>query len=329
MKPWSKILTFSLAGAALFFLLFNLVEIVGPLLTLLPVLALAAAGLALRTWIAQRDAPLGLAAGHLLVLQLTLLLGVLLPEMIFFRQSPDSVALLRFQRLVPPFLGVPMGMLSIHLLLRLVVGRENRVTRLWLGWFFPSLLLVVGVQVWRHLLPGYWPLARPADALWLFLLLTPIALIWPGAFLRPAAAPERKNRTYFLLQAVLAACAVLVYHGLSAPRIALVLLIVFSPLPLLWWRRSDPAAGSDGPVIGRPEEREEWLRRCGITAREREILDLLGQGCSNREIEDRLFISLPTVKRHLANIFRKTGCRSRLQLVTRYGGSAKPSSFPE
>jgi ATP/maltotriose-dependent transcriptional regulator MalT len=42
----------------------------------------------------------------------------------------------------------------------------------------------------------------------------------------------------------------------------------------------------------------------GITARERESLELIRSGCTNQEMADRPFISLATVKDHDTNIFK-------------------------
>jgi DNA-binding NarL/FixJ family response regulator len=55
--------------------------------------------------------------------------------------------------------------------------------------------------------------------------------------------------------------------------------------------------------------------RYGLTARELEIVSSVVQGDSNRNIADRLGISLQTVKHHLTNIFDKTGASSRLELA--------------
>jgi DNA-binding CsgD family transcriptional regulator len=52
-----------------------------------------------------------------------------------------------------------------------------------------------------------------------------------------------------------------------------------------------------------------------ITAREREIVLLICRGKTNNEIGKALFISMPTVKEHVSNIFRKTGVGNRVQLA--------------
>jgi DNA-binding NarL/FixJ family response regulator len=52
-----------------------------------------------------------------------------------------------------------------------------------------------------------------------------------------------------------------------------------------------------------------------LTAREREILTIVGRGLSNRDIGRRLFVSEGTVKTHVSNILAKTGCHSRAQAV--------------
>ena len=52
-----------------------------------------------------------------------------------------------------------------------------------------------------------------------------------------------------------------------------------------------------------------------ITRRELEILELIAQGLSNREIAEKLFVSENTVKTHSSRVFDKLGARRRTQAV--------------
>lgn len=60
---------------------------------------------------------------------------------------------------------------------------------------------------------------------------------------------------------------------------------------------------------------ERKLESLGITPRELEILQLIAQGLSNREIAERVFVSENTVKTHSSRIFDKLGARRRTQAV--------------
>ena len=53
----------------------------------------------------------------------------------------------------------------------------------------------------------------------------------------------------------------------------------------------------------------------GLTPREIEIVEAIASGDSNRDIANRLDISLQTVKHHLTSIFDKTGTSTRLELA--------------
>lgn len=56
--------------------------------------------------------------------------------------------------------------------------------------------------------------------------------------------------------------------------------------------------------------------RFGLTRRELEVLELVAAGRTNRQIAEALFISLPTVKRHLTTAYGKLGADSRSEAVT-------------
>lgn len=55
----------------------------------------------------------------------------------------------------------------------------------------------------------------------------------------------------------------------------------------------------------------------GLTEREREVIRLVGQGLTNKDIADRLCLSSITVRHHLTNIFDKLGVSSRQKLLIR------------
>lgn len=55
-----------------------------------------------------------------------------------------------------------------------------------------------------------------------------------------------------------------------------------------------------------------------LSDRELSILNLVVSGHSNKEIAEKLFISLPTVKFHLKNLFQKTKTSNRKELIARY-----------
>ena len=60
---------------------------------------------------------------------------------------------------------------------------------------------------------------------------------------------------------------------------------------------------------------ERKVESLGITPRELEILQLIADGLSNREIAERAFVSENTVKTHSSRLFEKLGARRRTQAV--------------
>jgi len=60
---------------------------------------------------------------------------------------------------------------------------------------------------------------------------------------------------------------------------------------------------------------ESRIRDLGITKRELEILELIAQGMSNREIAEKLFVSENTVKTHSSRLLEKLSAKRRTQAV--------------
>lgn len=69
------------------------------------------------------------------------------------------------------------------------------------------------------------------------------------------------------------------------------------------------------PLSGTADD--SFIEYYGISRREKEVLQLILDGYTNREIGDRLFISLPTARTHVSHIFEKTGVGSRMELVSK------------
>lgn len=80
-------------------------------------------------------------------------------------------------------------------------------------------------------------------------------------------------------------------------------------------------------VVARPEVREPTpirpsIESMGLTPRELDVLKLIVEGCSSREMGLRLHLSEHTISRHIANIYQKTGVGTRVaaaDLARRHG----------
>jgi DNA-binding CsgD family transcriptional regulator len=74
-------------------------------------------------------------------------------------------------------------------------------------------------------------------------------------------------------------------------------------------RIAEAVAGEDGP-----ERVSDAFEALGLTAREEEVARLALVGKRGKDIAEALFISLPTVKSHLARVYAKVGVKSRSEL---------------
>jgi NarL family two-component system response regulator LiaR len=104
-----------------------------------------------------------------------------------------------------------------------------------------------------------------------------------------------------------------IYGGLIAATFA----VLGIWLGLKLTRRQQRVVVKEIPVpAGVPFAPDERKREdLGITRRELEILELMAQGMSNREIAEKLFVSENTVKTHSSRVFDKLGARRRTQAV--------------
>ncbi|MBI2910312.1 MAG: response regulator transcription factor [Chloroflexi bacterium] len=70
-----------------------------------------------------------------------------------------------------------------------------------------------------------------------------------------------------------------------------------------------------GDYLGRVVSGEEQTSYTLLTPREREILELIGRGHTNREIAEKLVLSINTVQTHRLHIMEKLNLHSRAQLM--------------
>ena len=96
-----------------------------------------------------------------------------------------------------------------------------------------------------------------------------------------------------------------------------VVAVLFTALGIWVGKKLLESRPADAPPVPPPPPgpNQAVIADLGISARELEVLGLMAKGCSNQEIADQLFISLPTVKSHSSNLFVKLDVGRRTQAV--------------
>jgi len=98
--------------------------------------------------------------------------------------------------------------------------------------------------------------------------------------------------------------------------ISKLLILYTNLLPVLWLKLYYiPWAGALSKLSNTGSQIDSLQQSHGISARELEILRLVLDGKSYKQMEDALFISIHTVKSHVYNLYRKLGVKSHRQLT--------------
>jgi DNA-binding CsgD family transcriptional regulator len=98
--------------------------------------------------------------------------------------------------------------------------------------------------------------------------------------------------------------------------IAKLLILYTNLLPVFWLKfYYIPWAGALSRISNAGSQLDSLQQSHGLSARELEILKLVLDGKSYRQMEDLLFISIHTVKSHVYNLYRKLGVRNHRQLT--------------
>ena len=95
------------------------------------------------------------------------------------------------------------------------------------------------------------------------------------------------------------------------------LLILYTNLLPVFWLKFYyiPWAGALSKISNAGNQLDSLQQTHGLSARELEILRLVLDGKSYRQMEDALFISIHTVKSHVYNLYRKLGVKNHRQLT--------------
>ena len=200
--------------------------------------------------------------------------------------------------------------------------RLPRVAKAVLAAPFLIVLATYGRQAFLQLTenpaPSSYQVNAPLSLKFMFLII--IALSAAGIIISLAGRDSQRKRRVILIAGLTAAGVIVVVFILRLPYTNYLSYILNG---IVWVAANIPAlivlltaikpqrlAGA-GTSATRLDEVGECF---GLSEREREILTLVYRGRLNKEIAGELHISLDTVKKHLYNIFKKTGVRSRLQL---------------
>jgi DNA-binding CsgD family transcriptional regulator len=85
---------------------------------------------------------------------------------------------------------------------------------------------------------------------------------------------------------------------------------------------AEEVVGLGGPSVVTEQERTLFEANCilyQLTPREKEVVLLLRQGLTYRQIADTLFIAKKTVANHVTNIYVKTGTNTKFALFNKMG----------
>ena len=233
--------------------------------------------------------------------------------------SPDLLA--RFSD-ISVLLGLPFLLFAWLMLIQFSFGISGRKNKNWyVFWFLPlnfSIIIVVGYFIAKtnalkplYLIKDYFIFMN-----FLYTFFASVLIFFP-----------RKERS--------------VIHNYDRKRIAGAILIIMflQSLPLLFYN-SQPyigiifiltffAGNTFLPIylnygtlftvftIGQIKDLsfEEFCKKFEVSPRETDIVREICNGLSNKEISDKLFISLQTVKDHTHRIYVKTNVKSRVQLI--------------
>jgi len=220
-------------------------------------------------------------------------------------------------------IGLPFLVFAWLMLLRLICSLTGRIFNLWqtVVFLFGNLTSLVFIG-W--IISGN-PVINPLTLISGFFVILNTIYIFSGSMLLFRTPPsrsvlfsrDRKNIGLGLMTyAILVSLPLFFYpeFKISGPIMIFIFFTGNTFLPAYLNYCTLATKGEN--ISGKSRTLEEFFKEYDISPRESDIVREICNGLSNREISDKLFISLQTVKDHTHRIYNKVNVRSRVQLIT-------------
>jgi DNA-binding CsgD family transcriptional regulator len=223
---------------------------------------------------------------------------------------------------IAALLGLPFLVFAWLMLIQFSLGITGRKNSNWFTFWFLllnfSVIIVVGYIIAKTsmlkpiLLIKYYFISMH----FVYSLLSFMLITFPGKGKSIIHEYDRKRIGYGIFLIMLMQCLPLLFYN-SQPYIAVVFTLTFFTgnafLPVYLNYGTLFTVFISEP--GKNYSFEEFCKKFEVSPRESDIVREICNGLSNKEISDKLFISLQTVKDHTHRIYIKTNVKSRVQLI--------------
>jgi DNA-binding CsgD family transcriptional regulator len=219
-------------------------------------------------------------------------------------------------------LGLPFLVFAWLMLMQFSSGISGRKNNNWqVFWFLLlnfSIIFIVGYIIAKT------SAVKPVSLIkyyfifmnFLFSLLASLLMIFPLKGRSIIHDYDRKIIAPAIFLVMVSQCVPLLFYT-SQPYIAIIFVFTFFAgntfLPIYLNYGTLLSAFTVEPI--KDLSFEEFCKKYEVSPRETDIVREICNGLSNKEISDKLFISLQTVKDHTHRIYTKTNVRSRVQLI--------------
>jgi len=256
------------------------------------------------------------------------LLGTILAQTILENLESAPQMVVTVGHLIP-FLGVPFLVAGLYMFLKMCweIVDKSLTRKFTFGYYAFLLLFFLGYGIVILRIPQlkadqYDNVTRlimfAFVGLEVIILLLAVVQLYTrsGSIKDPIRKQTILNFTHIMFGIHVVGIVLLIFSDFNRIAGAIYLFIYFASdiLPLLYI----------GSYLNKHHKQEEYSELKGIeifnkkheiTRRESEIIELINQGKTNKEIADMLFITLQTVKDHTHRIYTKTGVRNRVELI--------------